>query len=318
MSLLSIPYASWLADFVALGHRQGSVEVQARKMIESFLLRSGVDFLVQEFNTRLPRYDHVSLVADGLSVPCLPTGLRSGEIPNQYNLLSSLISSQKNIDDTNINFNPRCPGAISQANFYFAPSVAVDVLDIPTLVQAKEVNGIVEVVPVDHVSANILVGNSIDPEYIVFTHYDSIGPGAIDNASGTYTVLRACVDARETLSNTLYVIAGNEELSYDYPVYWGRGYRAFEEQYGALLEKAKRMLIVDSVGNTKTTIHDDPRLLKLGFPIRSMDKYLEKTAFLMGDFDNLMQVYQSSVDTLDRLSSTHMDDVYSLLIDVVG
>ncbi len=55
--------------------------------------------------------------------------------------------------------------------------------------------------------------------YLVFSHYDSISSGVIDNASGTALSLYLVINYPKLLEKTLFVFAGNEELSYDEPIY---------------------------------------------------------------------------------------------------
>ena len=93
----------------------------------------------------------------------------------------------------NINFNPLCD-SISKANFYFAPSVAVNRDLISALCRARKVEGFVDVEKVKFDSESILVGNLKNPKNIVFSHFDSIGPGAIDNASGTAICIKLILE----------------------------------------------------------------------------------------------------------------------------
>lgn len=73
--------------------------------------------------------------------------------------------------------------------------------------------------PKKHNSLNILVGNNINPKNIFFAHYDSVGIGATDNASGVGILMNIIINFPKSLRDNLFVFSGNEELSYDYPTY---------------------------------------------------------------------------------------------------
>lgn len=274
------------------------------KVVADFLIQElkklDAPFCVQLFDSQTPVYTKAELLADGKSIPCEPCGLVSGVITNNYNLISSLTSSQKFIDTPNINFNPRSD-AICVSNFYFAPALAISRKDITKVMKAKTIQGEVEVVPQDFVARNILVGNSKNPKTIVFAHYDAYFAGATDNASGVAVVLDLIESKPEILKTTLFVLAGNEELSYDYPVYWGRCFREFMRAKRELMESCSSIVVVDSVGDGKPEIERESALIKLAFPIGDAETdILAKTVVLTGDFDRLMSVYHSAADTLDE------------------
>lgn len=305
-------------ELTRFNNRYGTSE----KPVADYLVRSlkemNAPFSIQLFDSQTPQYSKASLVADGEVIECLPTGLKSGVITNNYNLISSLTSSQKFIDTPNINFNPKSD-AICVCNFYFAPSLAISRRDVPKVMNAQEVRGEVIVEPRDFVARNILVGNQVDPINIVFAHYDAYFRGATDNASGVAVVLSAIETQPKLLNTTLFVLAGNEELSYDYPVYWGRCFREFARQKRELLENCSSVVVVDSVGDGKPEVEEDQSLIKLAFPIGDEEKgILGKTVVLTGDFDRLMEVYHSAADTIDRLDEALLlvtkDELVRLLV----
>ena len=284
----------------ALGERQFEQETKARELIEASLKSAGVQYSRESFKTYLPRFKEVKLIVDGKEIPCAGSCFVSGIINNANHLISSLTSSQNFLYTDNINFNPRCEG-ISRSNHYFAPSLAISKKYVPVLCNAKKVFGSVKVDKKAHTSANILVGNSKNPDYLIFSHYDSISPGAIDNASGTALSLYLAINHRELLEKTLFVFAGNEELSYDKGIYWGHGYRVFEKEHYALLLRAKKILIIDCVGYSATNFIQDSNIVILGFPIRTMQKFTKKTYLVIGDMQTLMRVYHSPLDMPDLI-----------------
>jgi hypothetical protein len=301
---------------VAIGERQLEDERRVSELLKSVLREHGVDFVVQEFDTSVPRFISAELTADGVGIDCEATSFVSGEITNTDTVVSSLISSQKLIDVPNINFNPRCR-SISRGNHYFAPSVAVRASDVSKILSAQVVRAKVEVERVDTESENILVGNLYNPQSVLVCHYDSVGPGATDNASGTAMLMRLIVENPELLTDNLFVIGGNEELSYDYPLYWGRGYRQFESVYGDVLTSARQILVVDCVGNGPATFDTNVDTIRLGFPIIGLSELASKISLVYGSFDKLMEVYQSDIDTVDTQDRVYLDQTYDELLNRV-
>ncbi len=291
----------------ALGERQFDKETEAREIICDILRANDIGFRIQSFSTFIPLAKKVELLAEGKIIPAMNTGFIGGTINDNYSILSSLISSQNNLYDPNINFNPRSNG-ISRSNHYFAPSLAISKNDLPTLLNAKQVQGKTVVVKTKHESANILVGNCKNPRSIVFCHYDSLDTGASDNASGTALCLDLAIRNPKLLETTLIVFAGNEELSYDEPVYWGHGYRVFERRFAPLLKQAEQIIVLDSLGTGETELSTNPKLTKLAFPLLHGDRYSHKIKVLCGEYDSLMPVYHSSLDTPDKLNEKHLND----------
>lgn len=295
----------------ALGGRVGKAEKPAYDLLCRVLQAAGIPFTTQTFTSHTPLYKQASLVADGEPVECLPCGLKSGQITSNYNLISSLTSSQNFIDTPNINFNPKSD-AIGTPNYYFAPALAVSRRDVARIMRAKKILGTLEVKKQAYTVRNILIGNTVDPKQVVFAHYDGYFSGATDNASGVATVFAAINKNRASLKNNLFVLAGNEELSFDYPIYWGRCFRQFNLSNPGLLQNAKKIYVVDSVGDGSPTVESDPGLRKLAFPV-GIDSLVKKTAVITGDFDALMSVYHSPADTPQRLNLKYLQDTAGLI-----
>lgn len=312
---MQLPFSqiSFLKKLTSLYERQGAQEKKASGLIKQELKFRGVSFTAQRFLTHIPEFISSTLVADGKTIPSIPTSFVSGTIADAYHLVSSLISSQRLIIDTNINFNPVCDG-ISRSNHYFAPSVAVSRDSLPALCHAKKIKAEVTVKKRPHTSENILIGNLKNPKNILVCHYDSFGPGAIDNASGTTVLLNLAITFPHLLKNNLFVIGGNEELSYDQPIYWGRGYRMFEKNHAPQMHKAKAIYVVDCVGNGKTTFDYTVDIVRLGFPIKNLEKWQKKIALVYGDFKKLMEVYHSDLDTVDLVKEKYLDDATQELL----
>ncbi|TAK57585.1 M28 family peptidase, partial [Patescibacteria group bacterium] len=234
-----------------LGTRQGVVAERARDYICDVFDRHGVSVLIEKFEVDIPTAQKARLVINGKKELCIGCGMISGDVP-VTNIASSLMSSRFLIDTPVIYVNPKC-ALPSPTNFSFAPAIAISPKTAKKLLTAKNAQASLQVTK-QKTSANfLLVGNRIDPKVIIFSHYDSLGPGAIDNASGTVVAIATALRCLKEgiLDEALFVFDGNEEISYDYPTYWGHGYRVFEERYQKLLEGAQKVIVVDCVGNGK-------------------------------------------------------------------
>lgn len=300
-------------QFSELDNRIGLDEQPAVELLLKILNLASIKYLTQSFDSYTPKYSETKLVVDGQAINCLPCGLRSGKITSNYNLISSLTSSQNFIDTPNINFNP-LSDEICLCNFYFAPALAISRLNVPKIMKAKKIEGLVKVRKHKYKAWNILIGNSRNPQNIVFAHYDAYFSGALDNASGVGVVTETIGARPHLLSNNLFVLCGNEELSFDYPVYWGRSFRQFDKTNIGLLARAEKIFVIDCVGNSRPFVSHDQKLIKLAFPIGNRPAILAKTGIITAiDFDALMRVYHGPEDTSEKLSVKYLDQSILLL-----
>lgn len=309
---------TFIQTLCSIGERQLENVDKAAEEIKNVLANNAIPFGILEYKTKVPRFISSALKADGEDIACSGTGLVSGKITSNYQVLSSLIFSSGISHEPNINFNPRCPVSISKSNFYFAPSIAVNRKDILKIITAEKIEGETEVKPVDLTVETILVGNTENPQTIIFCHYDSIGPGATDNASGVAVLLAQILNEPEVLNNNLFVFDANEEISYDNPIYWGYGYREFEKRYKNLLVNAKNIIVVDCIGNAPPILETSSDLIKLAFPLADPSIVEDKVAILTGDFDTLMKVYQAPTDLPEVLDEKYLEDSLSLLSKTLG
>ncbi len=295
-----------------LGERQGKIAEQASVLIERTLTDFGIRYSVEVVKSFIPKTTSIKLTADKKSIPCRSTSLKGGVFSGKENLVSSLIPSRFLIDNQNINFNPQCDG-ISRSNFYFAASVAIDRKDLSIVMKAKDVTAKVVIKKNPINNRQILVGTTKKPDTIIFAHYDSIGPGAIDNASGVSTAIGTIIKDPAYLERALFVFDGNEELSFDYPTYWGRGFRDFEKRHQNLPESCKRIVVVDCVGNGEPTCEKNENISYLAFPVQNIKKWSHKIFNLSGDINKLMPVYHSDLDTVHTLKRRYLDSAIELL-----
>jgi len=288
-------YLEFIKKLVSFSPRQIEGETKTINFLVSKFVENKIEYNMHNFSIQLPRTIKEDLKADGKSVKCEACSLVGGKIKDKGKIISSLFSSIVSQNDANINFNPKC-NFISKSNYYFAPSVAVDHKGLNQVIKAKKVSGEVRIKKTIHKTGNILAGNIKNPKNICFAHFDSINAGAIDNASGVAVMMSAIINDRDVLENNLFVFSACEELSYNKPVYWGYGFRQFEKKYYKLLNQAEKIIVIDSVGNGNPVLIKDPSLIKLGFPIKNMNKWINKIGFISGDFEHLMSVYHSNLD----------------------
>ena len=302
-----------IKKLIDLSPRQGANAKKTADFIIAYLKQNNIKTTAENFPLEIPIIKKAVLLGDGKSISCAGCSFVGGAIENKDYILSSLIPSRYFLDKPNINFNPKS-NFISLSNFYFAPAVAVKSSDLKKITKAKKVKGEVIVEKFKGKIPNITVGNKKNPKTIIFSHYDSIGPGAIDNASGVAVCLEVIVKFPQVLKDNLFVFDGNEELSYDYPTYWGKGFRIFEKKYLSIMEKSKKILILDCLGNGKTQKTNNLNVLKLAFPIKNIKKWQKKTFTLFGDIEKLMGVYHSSGDNDSQLEEKCLKESVRALI----
>lgn len=284
----------FVKEIIRNSPRQFEGETETLRMIMKRCREHRVPCIAEHFDLRLPHFSFWELQADGRTIPSLPSCLVGGTISSKDNVVSSM--SNETIQCANINFNPYCR-AISRPMFYEVPALSVAPADIIRIVRARTVHGFVRMERKIHTSANLLVGNSKNPNAIIFAHYDSIETGALDNASGVAVVLHTALTRPKLLEDHLFVFSGCEELSFEHP-YWGFGFRMFEKKHVALMAKAAQIIVVDGVGNEYARWYGrkEPEIIALGFPLRNMQKFLKKTIMLSSTIAGYLPTYHSILD----------------------
>ncbi|MCK9578014.1 M28 family metallopeptidase [bacterium] len=303
----------FIKKLISFGERQGKAENDAADFITNFLTERNIKYFLHNFNTFIPDIKNSSLIVDGEKIDCYATSFVSGEFAGNGDIVSSLIPSRYLLDYSNINFNPVC-SKISRSNHYFAPSIAVSKNDLSKVMNGTDVKVKVDVEKKEYYSKNILVGNTKNPNNIIFAHYDSVSIGATDNASGVSVIMDTIINSEELLEDNLFIFSGNEELSYDRPFYWGHGFRAFEKDYVGIMRSADSLFVVDCVGNGKPVITDDLHICRLAFPIAFIDELAGKTRIMHADMNKLFKVYHSELDDISQLDNNHLDEASDLLV----
>src|SRR3990167_1795734 len=73
-------------------------------------------------------------------------------------------------------------------------------------------------------TANILVGNLVNPKAILLTHFDSIGPGALNILFGVPVGMAFLATTPGFIRTTRGFFFGGKEKSHEKPIFWGYGY----------------------------------------------------------------------------------------------
>ncbi len=305
----------YIHKLTELSPRFAHGELITAQYIEQQLKDSNITYTDHTFKTSVPYPKEIYLEIDGEKIECRNVGMESGEFTTKDNLVSSLYWSDTDFYyPPNINFNPRCKDTVSMALYYKHAAIAIRRSDVDKLLNGNKIYGRTVVEPFEFTGHNFLIGNHKNPKNIIFTHYDCWENGAIDNASGTAVTLHTAINNLELHEDNLFVIAGNEEISYDEPIYWGKGYRAFQKDYPELLTKTNNIVVVDCVGYSEHEWAKDPDHVYLGIPFADFDLYSKKTRMLCGNFEMLMDVYHSNDDQVSLITEEKLYNAQQLLI----
>src|SRR5258708_33933306 len=101
-------YLKFIEKLIKFSPRQGENEKSAMRFICLILDKAGAVYEIEKFINKLPIVERASLTADGNDIVCESTGFIDGKINDKHSIISSLISSQLTINQSNINFNPEC------------------------------------------------------------------------------------------------------------------------------------------------------------------------------------------------------------------
>lgn len=275
--------------------RQGENEISTAKYIESVTAGSNLSYTTDIFETKVPEILSAKLCIDNQEIPCLGSSFEGGQI--------SKVSE--------INISPHSD-FIETVTYTDHPSVYISRLYSDMVQKAQSISGHVSVQKLSYLSRNFLVGNNKNPQKIFFAHYDCLGGGAIDNAGSVAVLLDLIITSPVLIEDNLFVFCGNEELSYDKPDYWGKGYREFERKHPDLLESTKEIVIVDGVGVTSPIIIN--KNLDDVFPIKNLKNLTPKIIWISSDQKEVLKTYHCQEDTPDKLSEAHLISAYNLLL----
>jgi hypothetical protein len=301
-----------IRDLEKLSPRQGPCEDKARRYLEGRLTRMGIEFETDSFSNFLPKAISHSLKVDGVEVESMPTALRSGVIGGKA-LISSMHVSGRYYEQPNINFNPYSE-VFSLATFYRAPSLTVRRKDLLKIIMAEEVEGKVRVTKQKHRCANIVVGKTSKPRSVLICHYDSVLGGALDNGSGTAALLELA--RRGYGKENMIVFSGCEELSFDEPIYWGRGYRELESSFGKALKSAKQIVVADMLGSSSPKYITDQKIRLAAFPIKDMGLF-KRTKIVSVGGNEWLPIYHSAQDRIGLIKPHFLEEGLDLITSTV-
>ncbi len=293
--------------------RRGPGEVIATNLLIDLLtpLVGRNNITIEEFKNCVPLAVDSSLMVDGKSVTTRPISFKSGKLDK--NITAVEFGMKSDFDKGYIAYNmySKVP---SLHTFFSEPSVAISNNDIKLISNSKSITGFVEIEPYDYVSRNILIGNITNPEGIIFSHIDTVESGFIDNLTGVAAMYDILKSKPNLIDTNLFVFSGNEELSYDGQIYWGKGYRDFENRHKALLDIARQIHVIDCIGQTPHVVHTDRSIIDLAFPLGSIEEYYDKTQLYAGDMDKLMSIYHSDIDNSNAFNKKYYDDALKYIL----
>ena len=302
-------YTKLLKELTSIAPRRGKGEQKACKTIENHLEQDKISYTIQTFTTKIPVTKKAQLYADGEKIPCLASSFINGKIDKKSPILNSIDAKS---DGPAIVFHPVSKGICMQTYKNF-PCLSVNRDSVAKLIMAREITGEVEVDSQDFESANIIVGNLVNPSKIVFAHYDSIiGAGAIDNAGSVDVVYQVLSENKDLLDSHLFVFVGSEEesISSNFGLY---GFEIFGQKYGALLEIAEEIIVLDGVGVGTPFFTSDH--IDWVFEVSNMPDLAKKTVWMLNNQSLVMQYYHSDLDTLDKLDHRFLDEAKTLLLE---
>jgi len=279
------------------------------KYIKEHLEKVGIDFLDQYFNVDIPSDEGSYIILDnGEKIIGKANSFVSGSFEEKNIYSSQNIKQEINIP--HINYN-QYYDAFSGVIFYNFPVINIKKSDLIKVINSERIKVYVNVKRKSIKTENILVGNIKNPKNIIFTHFDTIFNGALDNSSGTATLLYGIINKKINIKENLIVFSGCEELSYEWPYYWGYGYRVFEYEYKEILEKSERIIVYDMFG------HSEPKLtkeyIKEAFPIKSEYLY-EKSIQITESNDDWIKFYHSDADTIDKINKDYIKKALEVLL----
>lgn len=293
-------FSKFFTDISKFHPIRGKREMIMVKYISKTLENSNINFELQQFKNSIPT-GKCKLDSDFGKIESMPASFKSGKI-NEKNLISNIIIKQ-DFEIPNISFNPYCKD-FSLVTFYFEPSICVKSVDVKKIIESETISGIVKIRNEKFKTANIIAGDLTKPENIIFTHFDTVLNGSVDNSSSVALLLSLITEkikGNKNLEKSLIIFSGSEELSFEKPFYWGYGYRVFERDYFELLENSKKIIVVDCIGFDKCYVSMNKTLLKEAFPIANLDKFSNKIYLVTSvSMKNIKYFYSFYHSTLDK------------------
>jgi len=240
--------------------------------------------------------------------------LVSGKIENGDHLISAFGNSGEN-HPFNISYSP-ITDEISVVDIYRQPSVTISRSSVIQIVMAKEVWGSVKVDREYFTSANILVGNLVNPQTIVIAHFDSmfVGKGALDNAAAISIMFEIIKNDPKIIENNLLIFTGNEEVSYDnYITKSGYGFRKFEERHIDILKNCKQIIVIDGIGVSDASFSQNG--LDWVLQVKCLDEIRNKVFWLQNDQSEVLKYFHTKADTIKVIQEKYLQQAFLSLTD---
>jgi len=284
----------------------------ASKYIKENLEKVGIDFFDQYFHVSIPFDEGSYIILDnGEKIIGKANSFVSGYFEEKNIYSSQNINQEINIP--HINYN-QYYDAFSGVIFYDFPVINIKKSDLIKVINSEEIKVYVNVKRNLIKTENILVGNIKNPKNIIFTHFDTIFNGALDNSSGTATLLYGIINNKINIKENLIVFSGCEELSYDKSYYWRYGYGVFEYEYKEILEKSEKIIVYDMFGHSKPILTKE--YIREAFPI--MSEYLYEKSILISESNNdWIKFYHSDADTIDKINEHYIEEGLELLLKIL-
>ena len=85
----------------------------------------------------------------------------------------------------------------------------------------------------------------------------------------------------------------------------------FEKKYYDLLDKANRIIVIDSIGHTKFQIYRDELLIE-AFPLEN-EEFLNKSELIAGNLEKLWPFYHSKADNIEKVKHIEVEEILDYL-----
>jgi len=269
--------------------------------LENFFESNKIPFEEYNFYTPVPDWVEYYLIADGEQINALPNGLKSGEIEKNLKDSSDL---ENEYNYANINFNSRLKSDvdISTPVFYNAPALAIAKRDVAKVLNAKEVEGYLEVKIRNVRNKNFIVGDLEKAKLYVIIHYDALWVGAIDNTSSLSAFLSLLKNKALDLDKIAIFFIGFTEVTNYWPEYWDYSFQRVYQKYEDYFNNVDKILIVDCIGYRNTQLLRDEEYIEAYKTFGGKDKLLIYGTPL----EDLYEIYHATNDTFDKISKTEM------------
>jgi len=129
--------------------------------------------------------------------------------------------------------------------------------------------------------------------------------------------MMAClVNNPKLLETTLFNFSGNEEMAYDDYKLSGYGFRVFESQYGPLLEKAAKIIVMDGLGVGQPSFSQNG--LDWVLQVKMLDKIRTKVFWLQNDQSFVLKYFHTFDDKIELIKKEYLLAVEVMLNQELG